>query len=702
MPAKLAKLANAAIFRWARPHQFVLPHNRVMSTERRQEPPKLDQRCACIVDRDATVLAAVISSYLFVPGTYFPLFLLRKVNVAQADADFEFLSEAYVADLMAGQDSVFIANALARIGAPEYLILAGLSEAQKSYLHLPKGSTVIEIADIRDVEHKLLPLVGVRDKLKCKARESLKGLVVAQRRQKHLLIEEEAPPLPEIVQLEKAAVVVEQLDDPAAVVAINYASAVNASVLLVDPLVKHDARQVQNWIEDWKEKGDAEAYGKIKQEVETRIGSVSFGQFDYVTFFTAGLPYSLILQNIIPSTYVHLLLKPDLFIVNSILFHHGEHFGAAVVFSPVFFSDEETDWLCEFFVRSKCYLRPLIGQHATLAALDFHAQYFPYDVLHICSHGGEVDGYEMAEQFTDREGTKHVVEFEEVIGVTPAPDKPGMVAVHRKVFPRTLDGLKWMSSELKEHGLPSHVSLDMWKCMLESKGVRKKKGRIAMSCAIACADTIHQGQFHALASYSSPIVFNNTCWSWSEVAGFFLACGARGYIGTLWAVGNDAAVIAAGTFYENLFAGTVLSAFHRAVKSIDRTSSKDIYIYWGLPFTTLPAPQSLDRAKNAVRKELAHSIERWVRKIESTQIREVRVNSIAILRMLVRELLVNFPSQSAVQLEKNVKNRVPDFEARDLPESREPPAASVRRAMELPVELRRAGGPGPDSESDGS
>ena len=79
-----------------------------------------------------------------------------------------------------------------------------------------------------------------------------------------------------------------------------------------------------------------------------------------------------------------------------------------------------------------------------------------------------------------------------------------------------------------------------------------------MSCAIACADTIHQGQFHALASYSSPIVFNNTCWSWSEVAAFFIACGARAYIGTLWEIENDAAVTAARTFYENLFSGTVL------------------------------------------------------------------------------------------------------------------------------------------------
>ena len=145
-----------------------------------------------------------------------------------------------------------------------------------------------------------------------------------------------------------------------------------------------------------------------------------------------------------------------------------------------------------------------------------------------------------------------------------------------------------------------------------------------MSCAIACADTIHQGQFHALASYSSPIIFNNTCWSWSEVAAFFLAGGARAYVGTLWA------------------------------------------------------------------------IESWVRKIDATKIPEIRKNSIRILRLLVRELLTHFPSAASIEVEKNVKNQVPDFERRDIPDdSQELPAQAVQRSMECPVEFRHIGRPAP-------
>jgi hypothetical protein len=69
---------------------------------------------------------------------------------------------------------------------------------------------------------------------------------------------------------------------------------------------------------------------------------------------------------------------------------------------------------------------------------------------------------------------------------------------------------------------------------------------------------------------------------------------------------------------------TVLSAFHKAAKAIDATSSKGIYVYWGLPFTSLPPAQSPQRALNEIRNELMHAVERWVRKIESTKTPEVK------------------------------------------------------------------------------
>jgi hypothetical protein len=301
----------------------------------------------------------------------------------------------------------------------------------------------------------------------------------------------------------------------------------------------------------------------------------------------------------------------------------------------------------------------LVGRAATLANLDFNAQYFPYDVLHICSHGGEVDGYEMSERFTDSTGTPHFVEFEEVVGFTPAESDPAKVRVHRKVFPRKLDGFVWMSPELKKQNFPTELISAMWKCMLESQGQRKSKNRIAMSCAIACSDSIHQGQFDALASYSSPVIFNNTCWSWYEVALFFLGCGARGYIGTLWAIDNEAAVLASKSFYEHLYSGSILNAFQTALKAIDTTKCKDIYVYWGLHFSTLPPGKNVGISRMDIARELIRAVDSWSRVIETTKSAEVKRNSIRVLRSILTELVTNFDSPELRQLEAKTRKKFP-------------------------------------------
>jgi len=578
-----------------------------------------------------------------------------------------FMTDGYVASLLAGEDAFFIRNALARLEETEYVILAGLSDKQKSYLELPEKWKIIEIATISEIREKLSPFVRGRTELRCKASDLLAGLFIAQKRQKILLIDETAPALPEVVQLQKAIIVVENLEDDAyPVIAINYANSIGASVLIVDGLPENENYRIRRWIEGWKEGNDSTQLENLRRAVHQRISGLSLTQFEFATFFTMGLPYSLVLENIIPCSYVHLSIRPDLFVFNSILLPDGEHFQAAIVFSPIFFEDEETVWLCNFFDAHKYYLRPLLAKRATVAEFDFHAQHFPYDLLHICSRGGQVDGYEMKDQFTDKDGRTHIVEFDEVVSFTPAPDEPEMFVVQRKVIPQRLDGYGWQSAELQQQNYSSDLILGMWKCALESRGPRKKKNKIAMSCVIGCTDSIHQGQFHSVASQSSPVVFNNTCWSWSDVGAFFLSCGARGYIGTLWAIKNDAAVVGARTFYDNLFSGTVLNALHLATKAISQTASKDIYVFWGLHFTRLPPGLGREMGRAAVRRELMMSVVMWVRKVESSKNVKLRTSAIRVLRSTLRELATNFEGDDVAQLEIEVKDRIPGV---SLPET---------------------------------
>jgi hypothetical protein len=203
-------------------------------------------------------------------------------------------------------------------------------------------------------------------------------------------------------------------------------------------------------------------------------------------------------------------------------------------------------------------------------------------------------------------------------------------------------------------------------------------------------NAIHQGEFNILASHSSPLIFNNTCWSWFEVAKFFLSCGARGYIGTLWAVDNHSAVRASRTFYDSLFNGTVLRAIHTAIKAISEQRSKDIYIYWGLHFTSLSAGQSAEESRQEVFQELLLSLGGWKDQIDNSQSAEVRESATRVLKSVLHELNTNFEPEDLKKLElstKEVRGKFPD----DNDASIASRPLNIRSSIDHPTEYQERG-----------
>ncbi len=660
--------------------------------------PALTDRYMCIVDRDAFVLAAIISSYLFEMECYLPLFMFPPMTAGRTVGD-NLQSEVYLSNLLGNGAGVLINNAWARMGGSEYLILAGLSRNQRSYLSVPRGTKIIEVDNLSEVENKFATLaLPERRELRCRPAELLRGLFIAQTEQKKLVIDEAAEAVREGTKKKGGVVVVENTGDVGAVIGVNYASSVGANLLVVDPVAKREVHQIQRAFQEWRSSGDDACLERVRDPIRKRTSGASFSEFEYATFFTEGLPYSFVIGNPIPCSYVHVSIKPDLFVFNSIIFEQVGAFRSGVVFSPVFFADEETTWLTEFFRRNHYYLRSLIGADATFAKLDFTAQHFPYGILHICSHGGEVDGWEVSEEFVDRDGNRHVIKYDEVVGYDPVPDKDGRVRVHRKTIFRRFDGFEWMSDELEKQNVPSNVFHDMWQALyrdqrgkMNPNAKRKKTGKIASSCAIRCSDTIHQGELTILASHTSPFIFNNTCWSWNEVAKFFLACGARGYIGTLWNIGNEAAVRGAQVFYENVFAVTVTEALDRALKAIAGTRSKDIYVYWGLHFTTLPSATNDAESRSEVFGELLQAVGGWRRQIQTAPSAEVRTNGVRVLKAVLHELNTNFSPEDLKKLESDLRARTgAPFREADSEDSRENVPIAARSSMEHPVEYERA------------
>jgi hypothetical protein len=246
---------------------------------------------------------------------------------------------------------------------------------------------------------------------------------------------------------------------------------------------------------------------------------------------------------------------------------------------------------------------------------------FPYDLFHICSHGGEIDGYNVDQSFIDRDGVSHNINYDLVLSFSPSMRK-GLIQVQHKWYPKMFDGFTWRSAELKEKKLPQYVFADMVNAIRNSKASEKKmtpKNKIPNSYAIKCADSTHQGMFYSIASHSSPLIFNNTCWSWFDIAQSFLVNGARGYIGTLWAVENDPATAFATRFYQNAFSEPISIALHTAMDETKGTESEGIYIYWGLHFSRVAKLRDLKSSKLNVINALKRAFYLWMKHLSSAK-----------------------------------------------------------------------------------
>jgi hypothetical protein len=266
-------------------------------------------------------------------------------------------------------------------------------------------------------------------------------------------------------------------------------------------------------------------------------------------------------------------------------------FDSALLFSPQVFESDETIEVERILTDDNYTVKRILGREATVKNLSDHATFYPFDLLHICSHGGETDGYFVTQEYSDRDNAKHTVEFYEVVGFSPS--KPGMVRVSRKIIFKTFDGFPWGSEQLKP--LPHYVFEDMLKAFKQEAngGVRRVRADypIALSCHIQCSDSIHQGDFESLAGISHPVVFNNSCSSSHELAANFIHAGARCYVATLWGVGNETAQKAAKAFYGAISKeGNLLRAFVQMLKAVSNPRYQNVYIFWGLHLSSYRKP----------------------------------------------------------------------------------------------------------------
>jgi len=604
--------------------------------------PKLNKEFICLVSRDCPALTALVSSYLNVSGQYLPVFEFGK-SLCKKE---EFPGGVHKYSISHGRAEEFnirTNNASKFLNSELTVILVGLDDNQKSYLDWIDKYNVIEIEDKHDVENYLSYMVSEREALAIRSEDILLGCYMASMENKFLSIDDTALELNYDPPSNLGLILIEENDTSCDVIAVNYAVSVKAEMQII-PKPKIEQREVNKLLELWKKENDDRYYRDLGAKIYPSIEYINFEPYQYTTIFTDYSPYALFIKNEILVSYVACNLHPDFFIFNNILYESRKSMDSAIIFSPLLFGeDEETSNVIRAFEKKNYYVESLVGKDATVVNIDYLVSEFPFQVLHLCSHGGQVDGYSLKEKITDKDGKEHVVEYYEIVSFAPQKGEEKIAATSKYIF-RSLNGYPWKSYELKEQGYTSDLYAFIFEEVMKSKGKsREQRKDITDSCGIVCYHFFYQAMFDTLAgNITTPFIFNNTCWSWLNISESFLALGCRSYIGTYWNVNNDNAKIAAEHFYQSVFDKTILKAYGDALKVLQETKDQNVYGFWGLHFSTIKRSDDIKQNKLKITHRLLYSLNYWKKKKGTFQDPEIEETVERKIQWIADEISDNF------------------------------------------------------------
>ncbi|WP_452232305.1 hypothetical protein [Lacinutrix sp. MEBiC02595] len=597
-------------------------------------PPKLNSTFFCIAHREENLLTAVVSSHINVSGEYSLVFGFSEVTNAKDDKGLNFNDENQISRINATTLNIDLNNTLKRINGCEYLILIGLSANQQSYLSFLGDYNVIEINSLEDINIFIQP-ISDKKTISCRAKQVCEGLQLASAQGKALTINENA----EIIELEKrnsgGLIVTENDNSVSIIVATNYAISIDVDIEFIEPFEFHEKKflvLIESWREQVKNGIEEKSLIELHTLIYDKINHISFINHDFVTFFTIGAPYSLIIENIIPCTYVGLKLKPDFFIFNNIYFQDNFNIESAIVFSPRFFSIEETDFVINKLKENYYHVSGLIKEEATSHNLDYFVKELPFNILHLCSHGNQSEGSLIEERFVDQFGNEHIFEYFLTLSIAPDPGKKSksgepLIKVSKKIFPRKLNGFSFRTKEFKEQNYPSSIFPKMIKAVpVRANEISSKWVTLENSHEIACYKFSHLGMFSHLAAGHSPLIFNNTCWSAYDIKNHFIGVRARSYIGTLWNIDNSIAYKTAESFYNSLFDKTILEVLQESLVHSKKTEDRNIYVFYGLHFTKLEKGTSIEKSKKNITIRLLKSLSTWKSNFDQTNDPNIKEN----------------------------------------------------------------------------
>lgn len=557
------------------------------------------------------LLTALVSSYHSQPGEYFSV--VEAPRLQRPDWENEIARRN---------------NIIAKM-KPEKVLLVGLQSNEKAALkkYIPP-SMIIEIDDPAQVEERIGQYFKIpNEELVCPKNRIAEGLFLAKKDKKKLRITtQKIEFIPERMILGEGShlLISEKRNDLAPLVAANYAHSIGSKFLLIpeptEMSIKDIAEDLYTLYSDSPGLSIGEKMELIKQKIRQLVGDYDFGLASCLTFVTKGIPYGFAFPEF-PSA--HLNAYPDLGLhLNSSIRVERESQGIRVslLVDPGFYPESETEDLAQFFKRQRIWVGVLSKDLASVYRVRRFIEYLPYDFLMFTSHAGEISGRRLKIRLQDKKGDAHIltIDLAAGFGIVPGTEMVEVREVSRFV---EIDGVDW-SDDAKKEKIPrlgevledfAKKDVSQWE-IIQAEDIP----RVIHSMALKMTDHYLMPAFHALADGGEPIVLNNACCSWYELAGRFIFGGARAYVGTIFDITSAEAVSLTNCLVGKHLGEELAFGLWEAQNEVYRDNPRRPYILIGPHFTTI-RPTPLQNAKLYLLTKLREGLIGWSRSKKSLE-----------------------------------------------------------------------------------
>jgi hypothetical protein len=446
------------------------------------------------------------------------------------------------------------------------------------------------------------------------------GMLKALRTSQDIIFDAQSSPNESVPSKRGHLVVCEEGEELAQVIAANYAFALDAGLTLIPEVNKEAADALLEFFYTMYDPGSGlsprQAQEHLRQELLKLCGGISVPAGGSITF-VGQLPFGFAYPEH-PST--HLFDYPDLgiCIVNGFAAEQPNEPGTGVVVlvDPGTTPAPEIRAAIDLLRPRRAFIRIYQDRAANVRHVSEMIDHFPYDFLIIATHCGDSSGYRWTYEFKDSEGRDRIVVVDIAVGFAHTDD-PEVLSVTQFMRYISVDGVDWNNPQEKAK---LHVGTAMWDFMNlirsgpnELKPVKRETvPRVVGSSAMMMADGNYIVMPRSLADEGTPIIINNACLSWHQLAGTFMFANARAYVGTLFPITPSEAAAVVVRMLDKHWQKPLAAALWAAQRDVYGTNIRRPYVVTGV------YPQRL-RVKvmdypARIKRQLARSLANWKRR----------------------------------------------------------------------------------------